>query len=180
MMIRSRYELPEEFIKEALDYAVLSRSFTSNRHDFHAGGLTNKQQKMYEGKLGEKIFKLFLEDNAIEYSEDKSRFDEADEFDFKLPNGFLVDVKTRTKSFHTRTLELVEQFERKPKDIYVSVRLFDDLKSGMIIGWFSKKDVCRINRVENHGYLNNYTMYDADLRQMQQLYDLCLIEFVQA
>ncbi len=178
MILRANYNIPQSLIQEALDYAVKSRAFTSNRHDFHNGGLNNKQQKMFEGKLGEKIVKLFLQENSIIFEEDNSDFKEADLFDFKLPNGYLIDVKTRTKDFHIRTLELVEQFQQKPKDIYISVRLNNDLSSGHIVGWFSKKDLLRINRIENHGYLDNYTMYDKDLRNIKQLYDLCLKDFV--
>lgn len=35
--------------KEAEDYALKSRSYTSNRHDFHEGGLEAKERKMFEG-----------------------------------------------------------------------------------------------------------------------------------
>jgi hypothetical protein len=174
MIYKNRYILSESFINEAKNYAALSRSYTSNRHDFHNGGLSNKQKKMFEGKLGEKIFKTFLTDNEVNYTEDFSSHDEADNYDFILPNGYTIDVKTRTKDFHIRTLELVEQFQRCPKDIYISVRLFDDLKSGTILGWFSKKDVIRINRIENQGYLDNYSIYDNELRNIEQLWNLCL------
>lgn len=53
-------KIRQDFINEALNYAVLSKKYTSNRLDFHEGGLDNKQLKMYEGKLGEKIFKEYL------------------------------------------------------------------------------------------------------------------------
>ncbi|SFA86451.1 MULTISPECIES: hypothetical protein [unclassified Bacillus (in: firmicutes)] len=174
MILRKKYILEDELIKEALDYAEISKEFTSNKHDFHAGGLSNKKQKMFEGKLGEKIFKKFLLENNIIFEEDRTSHQEADLFDFIISNKITVDVKTRTKSYHTRTLELVEQFNNKPKDIYVSVRIFDDLKSGHLIGWFAKEDVLRINRIENHGYLDNYTMYDSDLSSMNNLWDLVL------
>ncbi|MFC3210738.1 hypothetical protein [Planomicrobium okeanokoites] len=161
------YNLNEVFIKEAAAYAELSKAYTADRHDFHQGGLENKRRKMYEGKLGEKIFKTFLVENSIPFAEDQSSHTEADSFDFILPNGVTIDVKTRTKSFHTRTLELVHQFARKPKDIYVSVRLFDDLSSGKIIGWCTKEDILNINRVENNGYLDNYVIFDNELRDIK-------------
>ena len=34
-------------LKEALDYAKLSRAYTSDTHDFHEGGLDAKQKKMF-------------------------------------------------------------------------------------------------------------------------------------
>lgn len=161
-------QIRDAFIKEAFDYARRSRAYTSNRHDFHEGGLDNKQQKMFEGKLGEKIFKEYLISNGLEFIEDNSSHDVADEYDF-LINNLLIDVKTRTKSFHTRTLEMVEQFQNKPKNIYISVFLHENLKEGEIIGWFTADDLLFRNRIENNGYLNNYVMYDDDLRPIEDL-----------
>ena len=40
-----------------------------------------------------------------------------------FPEKYFVDVKTRTKKFHTRTLEMVKQFHSKKIDIYISVFL---------------------------------------------------------
>lgn len=176
--IKNIYNLPNELIEEAKDYAFKSRRFTSNRHDFHPGGLNNKEKKMYQGKLGEKIFKLFLLESNISFQEDCTSYDEADLFDFILPDGKTIDVKTRTEAFHTRTLEMVEEFIKNPKDIYISIKLFEDNKSGQILGWVSKKDIMRINRIENHGFLNNYTIYDNELRSIDYLWEILLNKFV--
>jgi len=165
-------KIPQEYIQEALEYAVMSRAYTSNRHDFHEGGLEAKQRKMFEGKLGEKIFKKLLVDNNIEFEEDQSSHTEADLYDFKMPDNTTIDVKTRTKHFHTRTLEMVEQFQKNPKDIYVSVRLYPEKKEGYIIGWCFKEDIQNINRIENNGYLDNYVLYDNELRDLAELLDL--------
>ena len=127
--MRFKYTVKNDFIEEALSYAKKSRAFTSNRHDFHPGGLDNKQQKMFEGKLGEKAFKMFLIDNDFSFTEDSSPADERDEYDFLLHknglNKLLIDVKTRTKQFHIRTLEMVEQFKNHPKNLYISARLYE-------------------------------------------------------
>lgn len=177
MILRKEYIIPQSLINEAAEYAKLSRAFTSNRHDFHAGGLTNKQKKMFEGKLGEKILKMFLLDNNIAFQEDRSSYTEADIYDFILPDSTTIDVKTRTKNFHIRTLEMVEQFNRRPKDIYISVRLYPEQYKGTIIGWFSRDHLLQVNRIENQGYLDNYVMYDSDLHSVKGLYDNILINF---
>ena len=78
-------------------------------------------------------------------------------------------MKTRTQPFHTRTLEMVEQFKRAPKDLYISVRLFPDELSGYIIGWASNMDFLRTNRIENNGYLDNYVLMDHELRTWKDL-----------
>ena len=131
--------------KEAQEYAIMSKSFTSNRHDFHEGGLSAKQRKMFEGKLGEKAIKQFFLDNNIKFIEDNSSDQEADLFDFIIfdeeNNELKVDVKTRTKNFHTITLEMVEQMKNNPKDIYFSVRLYDTLPYSVdLIGYTLKKN----------------------------------------
>ena len=172
LIIRDRYLIRGDLYQEALDYAKKSRSYTSNRHDFHPGGLTNKQQKMLEGKLGEKAVKLFFLDNSVCFQEDATGYDERDEYDFLLVNPterLKVDVKTRTKDFHTRTLEMVEQAQTHPKDIFISTRLYCESNTVQLIGWFTYQDMIQKNQIENQGYLNNYVMYDQDLRPITDL-----------
>lgn len=177
MIFYDEYQITQELIDEAYEYAVLSRSYTSNRHDFHPGGLDNKQKKMYEGKLGEKGVKMFFMDNNVIFEEDSTSYTERDEFDFLIEIGdreYTIDVKTRTEHFHTRTLEMVEQARRNPKDIYISTRLYREDNIVKILGWFTKEDMFDANQIENQGYLNNYVMYDKDLRPISELYDLYL------
>lgn len=163
------------FEKEASDYASASKSFTSDRHDFHEGGLTAKQRKMYEGKLGEKAIKQFFIENKVLFEEDKTPFDKEDSFDFVIYNKVTkkkikVDIKTRTRDFHTRTLEMVEQINKNPKDVYISIRLYTGNPiQAEIIGYAYKEDFLRINRIENLGYLDNYVLLDSELRNIDQL-----------
>ena len=166
--------ISDTYRKEAENYASISKSFTSNRHDFHEGGLTAKQRKMLEGKLGEKAIKHFFKKNNIKYIEDQSSHEEADDFDFIVydfeNNKLKVDVKTRTKNFHTRTLEMVEQMKNKPKDIYFSVRLYDTKPYTVdIIGYALKDDFLTINRIQNQGYLDNYVLFDHELKSINTI-----------
>jgi hypothetical protein len=169
-----RIIINETLTKEAEDYAVISKSYTSNRHDFHEGGLNAKQRKMLEGKLGEKAIKQFFLDNNIKFIEDQSSHQVADLFDFIVFDGenneLKVDVKTRTKNFHTRTLEMVEQMINKPKDIYFSVRLYNTTPYTVeLIGYALKVDFLNINRIENQGYLDNYVLYDNELKLINSI-----------
>ena len=180
LIIRENYVITGSLYDEAVSYARKARAFTSSRHDFHPGGLSNKEKKMFEGKLGEKAIKLLFFDNHISFIEDTSSYDERDEFDFLLVNEneqLKVDVKTRTEDFHIRTLEMVEQAETHPKDIYISVRLFRESNTDVILGWFSYKDMIRKGRIENQGYLDNYVMYDSDLRPILDLEKYVLTRF---
>ena len=181
MILKEEYTITPELYQEGLNYAQQSCAFTSNRHDFHNGGLENKQQKMLEGKLGEKGFKMFLIENNIPFIEDHSSPQKRDEYDFLLKTtykNFLLDVKTRTKHFHTRTLEMVEQAKSHPKDIFISVRLFPEQNKVKLLGWYTFEDMVNINRIENNGYLDNYVMYDSDLRPMESLYDILLVNCI--
>ena len=180
MILKENYVIEGAFCESALRYAELSKQFTSNRHDFHPGGLTNKKIKMFEGKLGEKAVEMFFIDNNILYTEDHTPYYERDNYDFLLQNKqeqLLIDVKTRTENYHIRTLEMVEQAANSPKDIYSSVRLFRETNTVKLLGWFSRQDMLRKNQIENQGYLNNYVMYDRDLRSMKQLYFSILRRF---
>lgn len=180
LIIRDKYVIDGSLYAEAEAYAKKSRSFTSNRHDFHPGGLSNKEKKMFEGKLGEKAVKMLFLDNQISFTEDASPYDERDEYDFLLINSdeqLKVDVKTRTEDFHIRTLEMVEQANTHPKDIYISVRLHRETNTVNILGWYSFKDMIRKGRIENQGYLDNYVMYDADLRPIVDLEKFVLNRF---
>ena len=166
--------IKKQFIEEALKYAELSKSFTSDTHDFHEGGLNAKQRKMFEGKLGEKGIKQFFIENNINFKEDKSSHEDADEYDFIVfgnPQKYLIDVKTRTQKFHIRTLEMVKQLNRKKIDIYISVKLTNQKNDYKIkiIGWCTKQDILKINRIENNGYLDNYVMFDNELRNINDL-----------
>lgn len=178
MILKDAYIITDDLYDEALNYARFSRAYTSNRHDFHAGGLNNKQLKMLEGKLGEKGFKMFLNDNHIPYTEDPTSYQERDEYDFLLNifnRNYKFDVKTRTKEYHTRTLEMVEQAQTHPKDIYISAKLEAGTRTVTLLGWYSFQDMLHRNRIENNGYLDNYVMYDTDLRPIQELYDQYLV-----
>lgn len=172
MTVRETYVIEGALYEEAAAYAKRARAYTSNRHDFHPGGLANKEKKMLEGKLGEKAVKLLFEDNGINYEEDTSAFYERDEYDFLLVNEeeqLKVDVKTRTEAFHTRTLEMVEQAKTHPKDIYISARLFRESNTVKLLGWFLYEDMIGKRQIENQGHLDNYVMYDRDLRPMEDL-----------
>jgi len=166
--------IKKDLIKEAFEYAKLSKSFTSDTHDFHEGGLNAKQRKMFEGKLGEKGIKQYFIENNINFKEDESSHKDADEYDFIIlstSKKYFIDVKTRTQEFHIRTLEMVKQLKRKKIDIYISVKLSNQKNDHKIkiIGWCTKQDILKINRIENNGYLDNYVMYDNELRNIKDL-----------
>ena len=117
----------------------------------------------------------------VSFEGDHSSPDERDEYDFLLINAterLKVDVKTRTEKFHVRTLEMVEQAQSHPKDIFISVRLFRETNEVKLLGWFTYEDMIKKNQIENQGYLDNYVMYDKDLRSISTLERDLLSRFV--
>ena len=64
---------------------------------------------------------------------------------------------------------MVEQYNKNPKDVYISVRLYPETKNGNILGWITKEKILKINRVENLGYLNNYVIMDNELTDITKL-----------
>ncbi len=173
-------------VAAARDYAVRSAAHTSNRHDFHSGRLADKARNMFVGKLGERAFQAWLETLGVEFVADASPPTEADRYDF-LVGGKTIDVKTFTQEYHTRLLEMVEQYAKLPKDCYVAVRLrfgpFDVQQRGAalefdfaglrertahLVGWAGRAEVGSAP-VENNGYRDNYRIWLRDLRDMPQL-----------
>ena len=71
---------------------------------------------------------------------------------------------------------MVEQAKNHPKDIFISVRLFKGKYKVKLLGWFTYKDMITKNQIENQGYLDNYVMYDKDLRPMED-FDKILSNF---
>lgn len=174
-MAPKTYLIEGDLYLEALSYADLSKSYTSNRHDFHSGGLDNKKKKMFEGKLGEKAVKLFLIENNIPFEEDNTPHTERDKYDFIVfteSETLKIDVKTRTEDFHIRTLELVEQAQNHPKDIYISARLYRETNQVELLGWFTYREMINIGRIENQGYLDNYVIYDNELHPMNEFFNI--------
>lgn len=171
-MFSGVFILTDDLIQEAKEYAHKAAPFTSDRHDFHEGGLEAKERKMAEGKYGEKAFKMVLINNSIPFKEDQTPHTQRDKYDFKLVvpgHTYKVDVKTRTEDYHIRTLEMVEQAKGKyKKDIYISAKLTRPY-SIEFLGWYTRDDMIQANHIENNGNLDNYVMYDNELRPMEEL-----------
>jgi hypothetical protein len=127
---------------------------------------------MFEGKLGEKGFKQWLDENNFQYNE-WLEYEGADEYDFLVytPQERRLDVKTRTQLFHRRTVEMVEQMKMRPKDIFVSCKLNKGLNGFTVdlLGWATRDDFVNKGTIENLGYLDNHVLYDRQLRDMNEL-----------
>lgn len=154
--------------EEAQEYAVRAHDYTARGHDFHNGGADEAAKYMYYGKLGEKAFKKFLIDNNIQFLEDETGPDQADEYDF-LVNGYRIDVKTRTRPFHTKTLEMVKQFHERPKDIYVGAYYNEDNDEVCLYGYIWAEKLSTLHEPKSMGYIKNYWANDNEMSQIENL-----------
>jgi len=94
--------------------------------------------RTYIGKLAEYIFLHFLQSRGIDVDE-ADMFEiwdgpeNADDFDFILPNGESIDIKTASLSFHERIMVPIDQFQHR-KDYYVGIKLhFETTNRGRTI-----------------------------------------------
>ena len=93
------------------------------------------------GKLGEIAFGRFLRERGKKTLGNEDMFTvwsgtrRVDKKDFETADGKTIDIKTASKSFHSRILVPSDQYEFQAKDYYVGVRISEDERSGTIMGY---------------------------------------------
>lgn len=132
------------------------------------GSADEATKYMYYGKLGEKAFKQVLLNSNIDFLEDTSGPDQADEYDF-LVKGFKIDVKTRTKRFHKKTLEMVKQFKERSKDVYVGAYYNEQKEEVDLYGYIRADKLAELPEPESNGYEENYWVYDNEMEPLIRL-----------
>ncbi|UEG49074.1 hypothetical protein LK994_10575 [Ferruginibacter lapsinanis] len=88
---------------------------------------TVQVHRTYIGKLAEYVFLHFLHSNGIDYEEGDmfeifEGAENADTYDFVLPNGETIDIKTASLPFHRRIMIPISQFHLR-KDYYIGIKL---------------------------------------------------------
>lgn len=159
--------IPTHIKKKCLKYAKETLEYRIQRKGLTKGTRKDRIANMYEGKIGEAVFQIFLEYHGIKFLEDQSSKEVPDSYDF-LINGEKIDVKTRD-FVQGRLLEIVSMVDYKPKDIYVSV-LIDKRKEIVFLkGWISREDLLKKNEITNCGYGDNFSCSDRELNRMSEL-----------
>ena len=93
------------------------------------------------GKLGEIAFDRFLRERGKKTLGNEDMFTvwagtrNVDKKDFETADGKTIDVKTASKSFHSRILVPSDQYEDQAKHYYVGVRISEDERTGTIMGY---------------------------------------------
>jgi hypothetical protein len=113
-------------IKQSFDFA---NEIIRKQNQFNRFSKTEEIQivRTHVGKLAELLFYQYLIDNqiSVELGDMFEIFEGAenvDTFDFVLPNGKTIDIKTASLPFHKRIMIPISQFHLK-KDFYVGIKL---------------------------------------------------------
>lgn len=106
--------------------------------------------RTYVGKLAEVIFFEYLKELGVNVTEGDmfqifEGAENADGFDFTLPSGESIDIKTASLPYHSRIMVPMTQFHLK-KDYYVGIKLFFKTLSSEEVLEFS------INKAVVYGY----------------------------
>lgn len=127
------------------------------------------------GKLGEIAFGIFLEEHGKKRLGDEDMFTvwsgtrRVDKKDFETADGETIDVKTASKSFHTRILVPKDQYENQQKHYYVGVRISEDEMTGEIMGYAIHGELELFERARYHPA---YAIELNNLHPIDELLDL--------
>ncbi len=126
-----------------------------NQFDRFNQSVATQITRTYVGKLAEYIFLHFLQSRNINVNEGDmfeifEGAENADTFDFLLPNGQSIDIKTASLPFHKRIMVPISQFHLR-KDFYVGIKLNFITSSNRI-------NPNNINTAIIHGYVDRATL----------------------
>jgi hypothetical protein len=132
-----------------------------NQFDRFNQTIATQITRTYVGKLAEYIFLHFLRKRNI-IVEEGDMFEifqgaeNADTFDFLLPNGQSIDIKTGSLPFHQRIMVPISQFHLR-KDYYVGIKLNFITTTGNIVP-------NNINTAIIYGYINRATLENQPIQ----------------
>ena len=96
--------------------------------------------------------------------------DKVDSMDFQTENGETIEVTTASKDFHRRIIVPAGQFNNRPMDYYVGVRVSEDETTGTVIGYATRADM-QLDPPQNRGEGLGYERFLNYLRPIQELVD---------
>ena len=127
------------------------------------------------GKLGEIAFDRFLREQGKKTLGNEDMFTvwagtrRVDKKDFETADGKTIDVKTASKSFHSRILVPSDQYQDQTKDYYVGVRISEDETTGTIMGYAIHGELKLFAGARDHPA---YAIELNNLRPINELLDM--------
>jgi hypothetical protein len=138
-----------------------------NQFDRFNQSITTQITRTYVGKLAEYIFLNYLKSQHI-LVEEGDMFEiyqggeNADTYDFILPNGQSIDIKTASLPFHTRIMVPMSQFHLR-KDYYVGIKLD-------FITTENRIEPNKINTAIIYGYVSRSTLENEPIQYFGEGY----------
>jgi hypothetical protein len=167
--------LVEESLKSrAREFALKVVDETFDRFNYNRKA---RLEKIAWGKLGEEVFKLFLNNNGISVEIDYNIYpgtENTDSTDFVI-NDITIDLKVGTKDFHKRLLVVKQYFDNgHQSDYYVGLNFYEKGNVAIIYGYATKEDIknASVGKWDKVNPVLDYTILYTALKPINQLIKL--------
>jgi hypothetical protein len=165
----------EEHLKErARSFAIKVVDETFDRFSYDR---KSRLEKIAWGKLGEEVFKEYLNNNGFSVEIDYNIYlgvTNTDGTDFMI-NGNSIDLKVGTKDFHKRLLVVRSYFDNgHQSDYYVGLNFYEKGSIAIIYGFATKNDIvnAQVGKWDKINPVEDYTILYKDLKPLSKLLDL--------
>jgi len=169
-----RIVVDETLKSRARAFALRVVDETYNRFNYNSKA---RLDKIAWGKLGEEVFKLFLNNNGISVEIDYNIYpgtENIDNTDFII-NDVTIDLKVGTKDFHKRLLVVKQYFDNgHQSDYYVGLNFYEKGDVAIIYGYATKEDIknATVGKWDKVNPVLDYTLLYKDLKPINKLIEL--------
>lgn len=166
-----RINVNEELKVRAREFALKVVDETFDRFNYNRKA---RLEKIAWGKLGEEVFRYYLNNNGISVEIDYTIYpgtENTDSTDFVI-NNTSIDLKVGTKDFHKRLLVVKQYFDNgHQSDYYVGLNFYDKGSIAIIYGYATKEDVKKatVGKWDKTNPVLDYTILYKDLKPISQL-----------
>lgn len=161
----------EELKGRARDFALKVVDETFDRFNYNRKA---RLEKIAWGKLGEEVFRYYLNNNGISVEIDYTIYpgtENTDSTDFVI-NDASIDLKVGTKDFHKRLLVVKQYFDNgHQSDYYVGLNFYERGSIAIIYGYATKEDVKKasVGKWDKINPVLDYTILYKDLKPIIEL-----------
>ena len=161
----------EELKVRVREFALKVVDETFDRFNYNR---KSRLEKIAWGKLGEEVFRYYLNNNGISVEIDYNIYlgtENTDNTDFVI-NNTSIDLKVGTKDFHKRLLVVKQYFDNgNQSDYYVGLNFYEKGSIAIIYGYATKKDVknSSVGKWDKINPVLDYTIPYTSLKPINQL-----------
>jgi hypothetical protein len=169
-----KIKVNEELKDRARVFALKVVDETFDRFNYNRKA---RLEKIAWGKLGEEVFRYYLNNNDISVEIDYNIYpgtENTDSTDFVI-NDTSIDLKVGTKDFHKRLLVVKQYFDNgHQSDYYVGLNFYEKGSIAIIYGYATKEDVknASVGKWDKTNPVLDYTILYKDLKPINELIDV--------